>query len=617
MTGLLVDLRSASRQLVRNRGLSVVALASLAIGVGVSVAITSISTSVLVRSLPYQRPEDLVMVWGAYEPRAELAAFWDSRELARGVLTPARVQQWRDRHPFEDFAVLESWQTSPWLRADLIDGRKVERLRGTFATANIFGLLGVRPALGRSFVDGETDVAVISDSLWRRRFGADPGIVGRAVTLEIGRLHDRRPVSILGVLPPGVRFTYPEETELWMPLTWADIASYPGSALAYRIVARLRGDVSLETAEAALEAFRDRTARNSNADRVWLEPMHDYAVGTSRRMLLLISALGLLVLLSGAVNASTVFAASAVSRIREMRVRRSLGASQRRLLRQVFVEAALVALIAGAVGLGTIAAALPAMRALLPPGTPGTEAIGLDWLTLSGVAGAAALSTLVAGAIPAWLSVRDREHRQLEDTHTATTSKNGVRLRGALVGIQFALVSALLIAGSMLVTSFWNLMHVDKGFEADERVYVTQLELVNNAYRDKSFDRYERELLRRVRELDYVQAATITSAIPLRGRDVVNRIRRPDGQVIHVNVRHVDPGYFNVMGMRLLNGRLLTEADANPNSWVAVVSQSLAEQLHPGGDSVGRFLEGNSGTEIVGVVADVRARSLLEPPNPA
>ena len=174
MTGLLVDFRSASRQLVRNRGLSVVALASLAVGVGVSVAITSISTSVLVRSLPYQRPEDLVMVWGAYEPRAELAAFWDSRELARGVLTPARVQQWRDRHPFEGFAVLESWQTSPWLRADLIDGRKVESLRGTFATANIFGLLGVRPALGRAFVDGETDVAVISDSLWPYLLSSDP-----------------------------------------------------------------------------------------------------------------------------------------------------------------------------------------------------------------------------------------------------------------------------------------------------------------------------------------------------------------------------------------------------------------------------------------------------------
>lgn len=618
MTGLASDLRSAFRQFLRNRGLAVVALTSLAVAIGVSVAITSVATAVLVRPLPYEKPQELVMIWRKSAGPSSLEGFRDPRRLARQILTPGMVLRWKEQElPFVDFAVFESWQTGSAADVDLIEGAGAERLRGTLATTNLFSVLGVRAALGRTHGEGESGVAVISDRLWRRRFGADPGVLGKTITVAAGRTREQSLVEIIGVLPNRFRFDYPDETEIWLPLSWSAVASEPHFALLYNAVARLRDNTPIQVAEAAMQAFRDPTDRTSRGPaRYWLEPVHDYAVGASREALLLVSALTILVLLSGAINAATVFAASTVSRLRDMRVRRALGASQGRLVRQAFTEAAAVAVLAGGVGLATVALSLPALRALLPPGLSRVDEISLDGSTLAGVASAVVLSTLLAGFIPAWLSVRDREDLRLEGTSTATVSVVGLRFRMGLLGAQFMLVTALLISGGMLVRSFWNIMHVNKGFEVSANVYVAELQL-NPAYRDKGFNRFESELLRRVRDFSYVEAAGLTSAVPLRGTDFVNRIRRSDGQQISANVRNVDPGYFDVMRIPLLSGRWLTDADSNQREWVALVSQSLAEALYPGENPLGKFLEGRSGTRIVGVVADIRARSLLERPMPA
>jgi putative ABC transport system permease protein len=609
MTGLIIDLRSAFRQSLRNRGLTVVALTSLAVGIGVSVAITSVSSAVLVRPLPYDRPEELVMIWRQSTGPSPLAGFRDSRRLAREILTPEMVLRWREQElPFVDFAVFESWETGLSPRVDLVDSTHVERLRGTLATASLFTVLGVRASLGRTFGEDETGVAVISDRLWRRRFGADPAVLGKAVTLSTGRARERELFEIIGVLPDRFRFTYPEETEIWLPLTWSAIAGEFQIGLTYRAVARLHGDTPIQAAEATMQAFHEPTDRKRGT-RIWLEPMHDYVVGPSHKALLLVSALTVLLLLSGAINAATVFVASTVSRLREMRVRRALGAAKGRLVRQVFTEAAAAGILAGAVGLAAITVALPGLRALLPAGWPGVDAIRLDWLTLTGMCAAVVFSTIVAGFIPAWLSVHDRDRLRLEDTYTSTVSRGGLHLRIGLLGVQFALVSALLIAGGMLVRSFWNIMHVDKGFEADANVYVAELQLIHPGYRDRGF-RFERELLRRVRELKYVEAASMTSAIPLQGTDFVRRLRRFDGETIRANVRMVDPEYFDVMRIALLSGRWLTEAEREP---VALVSRSLAIAVYPDENPLGKPLWG-SGARIVGVVADVRARSLLERP---
>ena len=619
MTGLVTDLRSAFRQCLRSRGLTIVALTSLAIGIGVSVAITSVSTAVLVRPLPYDKPEDVVMIWRASDAPSATARFRNPRRETRQLYTPEMILPWRDQGtPFADFAIFETWETGWWPRLDLIDGDRVERLRGAIATANLFSVLGVRAALGRTFDDGEPDVAVISDRLWRRRFGGNPAVVGTHITAAVGRTRERKLLQIIGVLPERVQFTYPQDTEIWLPLTWAEIDAQPHNALMYSAVARLRPDMPIRAAEAAMRVYGDAIARHlKSPERLWLEPMHDYVVGPSRHALALVSALTVLVLLSGAINAATVCTASTVSRLRDLVVRRALGASQGRLVRQVFTEAAALAVLAGVMGLATVALALPGLRAVLPAGLPGVDTIRLDGLTLVGVCAAVAFSTLLAGFVPAWLSVRAGVRAPIDDTRTATLPVAGLRLRMALLGVQFALVSALLITGGMLVRSFWNIMHVDKGFVAGGNVHVAQVLLMNPAYQYKPFMQFESELLRRVRALPYVEAASLSSAIPLSGADFIHRIQRQDGRQIWVNRREVDPAYFDVMGMRLVSGRWLTDADTAQTGWVALVSQSLADLLYPGENPVGRYLEGNSGTRIVGVVADIRARSPLEHPMPA
>lgn len=612
MTGLIVDLRSVSRQFLRHRGLTAVALMSLSVGIGVSVAIMTVSSAVVVKPLPYERPEELVMIWGGTDGPSGLTGFRDEHHLARQIFSPNMVLPWkRATLPFTDFALFQSWETDLSARIDVAEAGGIERLRGTFATANLFSVLGVRVALGRTFTENETGVVVISDDLWRRRFAADPGVLGKTMTIAAGRLREHQVVQIIGVLPERFHFTYPEETEMWLPLTWSDVAGQIQVAVTYRALGRLRSDTTIQAAEAAMQAFRVPGQRNSLLpERIWLEPMHDYAVGRSRQAFLLVSALTVLVLVSGAINAATVFAASTVSRLRDIRVRRALGASQAHLIRMVFTETAAVAIPAGALGVIAVSLAVPGLRAMLPATLPRIDEIRLDSLTLAGVCGSVVLSTLLAGLTPALLSVRDRAHHQLEDTRTATLSRSGLHLRTGLLGVQFVLVTALLIAGGMLVRSFWRIMHVEKGFEAAANVYVAEIQLIPQGYRSISL---ERELLRRVRELSYVEAAGMTSAIPLRGVDFVQRLRRFDGEVLQANIRIVDPGYFDVMRIPLISGRWLTDADMEP---VALVSQSLAAAVYPGVNPLGKELWG-SGARIVGVVADVRARSLMERPLPA
>jgi predicted permease len=523
------------------------------------------------------------------------------------------VLHWKEQElPFADFAVFESWDTGGASRVDLLNEGEVYRLRGTLTTANLFDLLGVRPALGRTFQEAETQVAVLSDSLWRRRFGADPGVIGKSITLATGRNRERRTIEIIGVLPAGFTFTYPEETEMWLPLTWAAISREFQAAALYGAVGRLHMGSSLDATEAAMQVLHDPEDRTSRGRaRIWLEPIHEYAVGNSRSALLFVSALTVLVLLSGATNAATVFTASTLSRLPELRVRRALGASQGRLVRQVLVEVGMLAILAGLVGCATVALLFPMLKAMLPAGLPRLDEVSLDSLTFVSVLVAVVVSTLVSGSIPAWLGTRDRHDLGFEETRTATLGARRLRLRAGLLVMQFALVSTLLITGSMLVRSFWKIVQVDKGFEANSNVYVAEIQLMHQAYRDQPWR--ERELLIRAREMKHIDAATLTSAIPLGGADYVRVLLTTQGQSVPANVRMVDPAYFDVLRIRLLSGRGFNQDEQES---VAVVSEALAQTLYPGENPIGRYLWG-SGGRIVGVVADVRTRFLWERPTPA
>jgi putative ABC transport system permease protein len=594
-------------------------MTSLAVGIGASASITSVSTAVLVRPLPYEKPQELVMIWRGATTSNRLVGFRDPRRLTRNLLTPGMALHWREQAlPFADFAVFESWQTGPSSRVDLIDETGVERLRGTLATPNLFSVLGVRPAHGRTFREQETGVAIISDRLWRRRFGAKPGVVGTTIVLAAGRSRAHQLVEVIGVLPDRFRFDYPEETEIWLPLTWAAVQDEVQFALKYRAVARLRDHTSVQVAEAAMQVLRDPLDKDPQREsRIWLERVQDYAVGDSRGPLLLVTALTMLVLLSGAINAATVFAASTISRLSEMRIRRALGASHGRLIRQVLTETSIIAVVAGALGWSTVFLAVPALRAVLPANLARVDEIRVDWLTTIYVFGAVVLSTMLAGFVPAWLSAR--QEQRITDTHTSTVSRAGLQLRTCLLGLQFALVSGLLIAGIMLARSFWNITSVDKGFEANPNVYVAEIQLINPAYRSEDFSTRERDLVRRLKDLAYIEAVSLSSAVPLRSNtmDLVHVLRLADGQAITASERSVDSAYFDAMNIPLISGSGLPDTAAYGGESVALVSRSLATALYPSANPLGKPLSDNVRARIIGVVADVRALSVSEPPMPA
>lgn len=616
MTGLVLDLRSALRRVSRQRNAALVAFTSLGVGIGASVAIGTVANAVLIRPLPYERPGQLVMVWRQGTGPQPLEAFWGSRRSSRFLSTPAMVLHWREQSlPFEDFAVLESWETGWSARVDLIAGDRIERLRGTLTTPNLFRLLGVQPALGRTFVENERDVILLSDRTWRLRFGGDPGIVGHPLTIVAGRHRERRRAEVIGIMPPAFHLDYPEETEIWLPLSWSAIAAEFQDGLSYRIVARLHPDVARSAAEAAMQPLRPATDRRREV-RIRLESMHDYAVGQSRRALSLAAVLTLIVFLSGALGSSTVFAATTMARAREFAVRRALGASPRSVAGNILLEVGIVAILAGTVGAVTVAAALPALRRALPASLPRVNEISVDLTTLLAVAVAVFGSTLLAGWIPVFLAFDSYNRSSLVRTDGPAVTRSDRRLRTVVYGAQCALVSALLIAGVIFTRSFWNITHVDKGFEAADHVYAAEIRPMSPAYTEAVLARHEQELRRRVSDLPHVEAVSTTSSLPLAGPDAVDRLRRPDGELLYANVRHVDTSYADVLGLRIVAGRWFSEMDTNQREWAAVISQSLADALYPGENAVGRLLQGQSGSRIIGVVNDLRSRSLVERPLP-
>lgn len=621
MTHLPYGLRHPLRSLWQSRGLTFVAAVSVAIGVGVTAALVSVANAVLIKSLPYADPSRLVMIWGVdSEPRPS-AEFFDPYRLSRLTFTPAMVTRWKAQQSsllFTEFALYSSWQTTFESRVDVITAEGAHRLRANLATANIFSVLGVSAALGRTFDPSESDVAVLSYQTWRNRFASDPAVLGSTITLEGWTPRHRRVIEIVGVLPEGMHFDYPDETEIWLPLTWQDISGTLQFAVNYRAIARLSPGASIAAAQAAMLAFRDPTQPNpEDYTTIWLEPLHEYIVGPSRRAIVLVSALTVLVLLTAAVNAATVFAARSVSRIRDTRLRRALGAPTHRLLKDALVEAVLIATLAGAFGLAAMVVLLPVLRATLPADVPRIDDIGIDMSTVAAVVGAASVSALIIALVPMWVGLRESQRLRIEDTRTVTMSAGGVRLRKALLTLQFALVTCLLVVSSMLVRSFLNIIDVDKGFNPPGDVYVAQVQLTDPKYHDDVIRLRESDLLRGLRSLSHVREAAVASAIPLQRPDAVNRVMRRDGRQVTVNVRSVDPAYFDVMNLPLIRGRYFSDADSVDPAWPTVISQSLAEALYPGEDPIGKSLEGSSGSRIVGVVADVRARSLLEKGLPA
>lgn len=627
---MLHDLRFAARLLQRNPGFAAAAILTIALGVGLNVAVFTLVRAVLLRPLPFTDPDRVVAVYEPYDGPARSRDDTSPLPLAAG-----QVQDWhRLSSPFSDLAAVQLWQHDVSSRIDWLTDGRAERLRGAYATPNFFSLLGMRAALGRTFTPEDsreslTQSVVLSNRAWRRLFGADSSVIGRTLSVATGRSRARGAVTVIGVLPPEFHYTYPEETEIWLPLTWDEVYRDPRGGLAYQVVARLNPGVSARAAAADLNRIEGHSerARFRNASRIRqplaVVPIRQQLSHSARPLLLTLSEVALLVLLIACVNVTGLQLGRAAARRGEIATRAALGASGFHLLRQALAESLVIGASGFLAGLAVAAVGLPAFRSLVPAMLPRGNEIRLDGALLLAWALALIGAVVMSTAIPVWFGGRTDPEPMLRQRSGASRTTHGRRL---LIALQVAGVFVLVAGAGLLLESFWRLTHVHTGFQGDG-IVTMEMRVLHDRFDDQAADnarlaRFDRAVLEAIEAIPAVEEAAITSAVPLRGTDWLRvlHVTSRDGHKrdVGANEREVTPTYFRVMGIRLIAGRLFTDADDPTAPARMIVSASLARRI--AGDeqsAVGRILPLDVPTEIVGVVDDVRSDSLAQAPRPA
>jgi len=601
MDTLLQDFRYALRTLAKSPGFTAVVVLTLALGIGANTAIFSVVNGVLLTSLPYKDPSRLVVVW-------------ESKGTAsHNVVNPANYMDWHDRATSFSGLALLSWTGITFT------GDQVEEVQGRSVTPDFFGVVGATPLLGRTFNAEESRpnsprVIVLSEALWRRRFGADRAIVERAVPVAGGT------ARVVGVMPASFRPMPLGHEQYWEPmrLDWSNRAFTGRYAMA---LGRLKDGVTVERAQTEMSRIaRQLESDNPDFDTGWgatVVPLMEQVVGGSRRTILIVLGAVSLVLLIACANVANLMLARAASRERELAVRAALGAPRWRLVRQALVESVMLALAGGAAGVLLASWGVHLLVRAAPPEVPRIADIRLD-LTVLAVTALVSMAAGVLFGLPAALS---RSDAAIQDLHAATTRTTAgvpaVRLRGALVIAQMSLAIVLLVGAGLLVRSLRRLIAVDPGFDPVNLSAVT-ITLPPPAYPDslRRVAFYER-LLERVRTMPGVQSAGIISWLPMTPGNasttltVVGRPEPAPGQASAAAIRLVDPGYFAAMRIPLKRGRSLAPSDRIGSAPVAVISEAMARKLWPGEDPIGQHVKvewwhPTASVEIVGVVADSR-----------
>lgn len=605
------------------------------LGIGANTAIFAVARGVLLRPLPYKDPGSLVMLWRtAVNNAGGLQAVLAARD-ARGIATSEMFSEYRTRaSAFTDVAAVELWRGNTSAQVDLAGADGAERLRGSIVTPNFFAVLGVNAAIGRTFVESDDRGAVVlSDALWRRRFGADPTVIGQTIELVSGRPRTRDRFEVIGVLPPRFRFTYPEDTEVWLSLPWKDAAAARKQGLLYYVIARLKPGVTPEAATGDMETVSasmhaDLPRGGYDRMRVWIEPVHEWSVGRVRPAVRLIAGVTILLLAIACLNVASLLLAQTTARRREVALQQTLGASRGRLIRQMLTESALFTVVSSVAAVAVVVLIQQALRAMLPPSMPRVDEIGIDLWTIGWTTAIGTATLLLAGLLPSWRgSMVDPYAELVLGGRAASGGRTAARIRQALTALQIGAASLLLIGGTLLLQSLWNLQHVDLGFDGGD-VLTQEMRLMSPIYRDMARHRaFHDEMLARVRQIPGVREASTTSSIPFRGVDLMRSLSVPGTTERSLtNERHVDPAYFGVMRIPLIEGRLLTVEDSGAAPLVAVVSQSFARAFFPDGRAVGRQMPASLGpfgaidsppTEIVGIVGDVRAIRVEDAGGPA
>ena len=610
MSGLRQDLRYAVRQLRKSPGFAVVAVLMLALGIGANTAVFSVVDQVLLHPLPYPDSD-------------RIARFTETFQGEDGYTSPANYLDFLSQNQvFSDMAASRGWQ------GNLSAGDRPERVRGTMATPSFFSLFGVKPILGRGLEasdaqPGYDHVVVLGYGLWHRYFAADRAIIGRAIQLN-GEQY-----TVVGVMPPN--FSVDEYGELWLPSPWV-VPTHPlapdNDPRPFRdryyldVWARLKPEVTMQQARADLGTIGHRLEKeypdSNDKTGVSLLPLHEYLVGDIRPVLLvLLAAVGVVLLISCA-NVANLLLARATARAKEISIRTTLGASRRRLLRQLLTESVLLALVGGVLGLVLAVLGVPSLLALSPPDIRQFTQIGISREVLGFSILASVISGVAFGVIPALQASRSNPNEFLKEGERGSTGNRG-QTRSALVIVEVGLSLVLLVGAGLLVKSFARLMDVDPGFGPDH-LLTFNLGLPSSTDPAHQLAFYQ-QVLQRLQALPGAQAVGAVSRLPLAGGNSSRSFSTSGSERDHdADIRVSTPDYFRTMGIPLLKGRTFSESDVENPLKLAVVNDALARSVFPGQDPIGKqltkFGPDNLTLQIIGVVGNVRHVGLDTIPRP-
>ena len=619
---LLQDIRFASRILRKSPGFTAVAVLTLAVGIGASAAVFSLVNAILLRPLPYPDSGRIVLPELISPPGVNLGSeYIPWGQLQFRMLT-------RDAHPFQ---TVSAFQNDSF---NMTGAGEPTFLDGFRASQEFFSSLGVSPALGRAFTaeedqPGQEYEVIISDRLWRERFGADRNILGRAVELN-GYAY-----SVVGVMPAGFAFpraeempssfNFPEEPQLWVPLAIAAEPKPGPSELA--LIGRLTPGVTIQQAQAAMDLITKHAEEQDHRWTGWFNtrvvPLQRQVVGDTRRPLQLMLGAVCIVLLIACSNVANLLLTRALARRREFTLRAALGAGRARLIRQLLTESLLIAVGAGAVGILIAHAGIYFVKTLGPSNIPRLREVTLDLPVLAFALGVSLATGMLFGLAPAIGAARENLVDSLkEGSQKSGGSRISPRLRNALLVSQVALALVLVVSAGLLTRTLFQLLGADGGFNA-ERVLTFQLPLPTLKYADQDhIVTLFQNVLERLRAMPGVQSAGIGETVPLGGEGESTVIRTPDHpaasqkEMPFANFTIISPGYFSAIGTPLLRGRDFQETDTKDSMPVAIVNVAMERKFWAREGALGKQV-GPGSTRyplltIVGVVPDVKHASLRE-----
>ena len=609
----LQDAKYAFRQLWANPTFALIMIVTLALSIGANSAIFSVINGVLMKRLPYEQPERLVRI------------FLSSREYPKFPLNPWDFLDFRARnHSFESIAA--------FTRGDVQlsgDGEPV-RLNGFGITSGYFRVLGLHPELGREFdfqaeVPGNGLQVILSDRVWRTRFGADPNIIGRKITMNM------QPFTVVGVMPVGTEHpgndyhavAYGESVDVWWPFSFAGNPNQRGSHFIEGI-GRLKDGVSAEHARAEMNTIMAQIARehgdNDSGWSVLVIPLYTEIVGASRQLLLVLLGSVGIVLLIACANAANLLMVRASARQREIAVRLAMGAPRSRVVRQLLTESLLISFAGGALGLVLAFGGVRALVSLLPADFPRAHDIHVSGPVLAFTLLVSLLTGILFGLAPALQASRtDPKDGLQKSARTSTASRHQNRLRSALVIAEVSLASVLLIGAGLMLRTFLNLIQLDPGFRGDH-LLTASLSLPHAKYktREQTAQFYDR-LSASLGSLPGVESAGAGSDLPWTGYDenaggfTIEGEKPQAHQEFHARYHMATPGYFRAMGIPLLEGRFFTEADKKDAPWALIINHAMAERYWPHKDALGKRIsfedvpkKDSDWMTVVGVVGDVK-----------